>query len=77
MLRWQEPVVDGVPQDWMDKPSRVIVEQLEEFTVATREEYPLEWSPRRVGDRTVPALVRLNVKAAGRYWPDLIMQLQR
>jgi general secretion pathway protein J len=77
VLRWQEPLVDRMPQDWMGKPSRVIVEQLEEFTVATKEEYPMEWSQRRVGDLTVPALVRLNIKAAGRYWPDLIMQVQR
>jgi general secretion pathway protein J len=77
VLRWQEPLVDRMPQDWMGKPSRVIVEQLEEFTVVTREEYPMEWSQRREDDRTVPALVRLTVKAAGRYWPDLIMQLQR
>jgi general secretion pathway protein J len=78
VLRWQESPVDRVPQDWIDKPSRVLVEHLEELTVATREEYAMEWTDRRRNDDlTVPALVKLNVKAAGRYWPELIMQVRR
>lgn len=77
VLRWQESPVDGVPQDWTDKPSRVLVEQLEELTVTTKEEYSMEWSEDRRDNQTVPALVRLNVKAAGRHWPDLVMQARR
>jgi general secretion pathway protein J len=77
VLRWQESTVSGARQDWVGKPSRVIVEQLEEFTVSRKKEYPMEWSEGRKGDPDVPALVRLNVKAAGRHWPDLIMQVRR
>ena len=78
VLRWQESPADRVPQDWMDKPSRVLVEQLEELTVATRQEYAMGWSDqRRNDDLSAPALVKLNVKSAGRYWPELIMQVRR
>jgi general secretion pathway protein J len=78
VLRWQDPPVDGKPLDWMEMPSRVIVEQLDELTVATRQEFDKDWSDRAsVEDELAPALVRLRIKAAGRYWPDLIAQVQR
>lgn len=78
VLRWQEPPADRIVQQWADKPSRVMVENLEEFTVATRKEYAMEWSGlQSKDDLSAPALVRLRVKSAGRYWPDLILQMQR
>ncbi|HEY6130908.1 MAG TPA: prepilin-type N-terminal cleavage/methylation domain-containing protein [Halioglobus sp.] len=78
VLRWQESPADGVLRDWMDAPSRVLVDQLDELKVATRQEYSNEWSDTRSTDEPVaPALVRLQLKAAGRYWPDLIVQVQR
>ena len=76
VLRWQESPDNGIPRDWLEMPSRVIVEQLEEFTVATRQEFGRSWSDDR-NDGGPPALVRLQVKAAGRHWPDLILRVQR
>lgn len=78
VLRWQEAPVEGMPQDWSDKPSRVMLGQVEEFRVFTRKEYAQPWLDNRSDDDfSMPAHVRLQLKAAGRYWPDLIMQLQR
>jgi general secretion pathway protein J len=78
VFRWQESPVGGAPQEWAKMPSRVIVEQLEELKVSTRKDYTQAWADKRSEDDfSVPALVRLHVKAAGRYWPDLIMQVQR
>jgi general secretion pathway protein J len=78
VFRWQESPVDGVPREWGEMPSRVMLEQLDEFEVFTRKDYAQAWSNQRSDeDISVPALVRLHVKAAGRYWPDLIMQVQR
>jgi hypothetical protein len=31
----------------------------------------------KIDRKAVPALVRLQVRAAGRYWPDLIFRVQR
>ena len=76
MLRWQDFPDSGVPLEWMDMPSRVVVAQLQEFTVTVRQEFGMEWSG--IGrDEGSPALVRLQVKAAGRNWPDLILRVQR
>ena len=56
----------------------MVIENLEEFTVATRKEYANEWSETMdEDDMATPALVRLRVKAAGRYWPDLVVQMLR
>jgi general secretion pathway protein J len=78
VLRWQESLVDGAPQDWSKMPSRVMVEQLEELNVSTRKDDTQAWSDETSEDDfSVPAQVRLHIKSSGRYWPDLIMQVQR
>lgn len=78
VFRWQESPVEGAPQDWSKAPSRVMVDQLEELKVSTRKDHTQAWSDERSDDDfSVPAQVRLHVKAAGRYWPDLIMRVQR
>lgn len=78
VLRWQELPGSKPVQEWKDMPSRVMVEQLDELTVATREEYAKAWEDRRrEDDLSVPMVVRLGIKASGRHWPDLIMQVQR
>jgi general secretion pathway protein J len=78
VFRWQESPVDEAPQEWAEMPSRVIVAQLEELEVSTRNDFTQAWTDNRsADDLSVPALVRLHVKAAGRYWPDLIMQVQQ
>jgi general secretion pathway protein J len=78
VLRWQERPANGTPEDWTDMPSRVMVENLEGFSLATRSEFGEDWSnPDGREGLPVPALVRLQMKAAGRHWPDLILQVQR
>jgi general secretion pathway protein J len=78
MLRWQEALESGVQPEWEDKPSRVMVDQLEELKVSTRKDYGQEWVDSMDGvESPRPMLVRLNVKAEGRYWPDLIVQVKQ
>lgn len=78
VLRWQEPPPDQTQPQWLDTPSRVVIENLEEFTVATRKAYADDWTETMdKDDMSTPALVRLRVKAAGRYWPDLVVQMLR
>lgn len=75
VLRWQEQPASGRAVDWDGAPSRVLAEKLDEFRVSYRRSFAAPW--RNDWDRGgAPALVRLQVRAGGRYWPDLIFRVQ-
>ena len=75
LLRWLEPPQQGrAPVDWSLAASRPLVLGVEEFAVAWRGAIDQPWQQQwQKGDRA--RWVRLQVKAAGRYWPELIMQV--
>jgi general secretion pathway protein J len=75
-LRWQEPNARGVADDWEKTSSRVLVRDLDEFTLSYRSNFAAGWTSEF--DRNVtPELVRMQIKASGRYWPDLILKVER
>jgi general secretion pathway protein J len=80
-LFWQEPVPPNAPVVWLNANSRVLLDELEEFNVSFRSEFDLGWVTTQwegeEEDKGAPALVRLRIKASGRYWPDLIVRVQR
>lgn len=77
MLRWLEPDVhQRAPDDWASAPSRALVKNLEVFEISMRQEYVNDWTTEWGGGEP-PAVVRMQLKSAGRYWPDLILQVQR
>ena len=74
MLRWQEPGVSGQPDDWLKAQVRTLADELQEFEISWRKDYRDDWQREwRRGD--VAGWVRLQIRAAGRYWPELIMQV--
>lgn len=74
VLRWQEPDALGRPGDWAAAPERTLVAGLEDFEVSWRKHYTDEWRQEwGIGD--IPGWVKLQIKASGRYWPELIMQV--
>ena len=77
VLRWQEPGPSGEPeQDWRRAQERTLVEGVEEFELAWRERAGDRWQQQwEQGDEV--GWVRLQLKASGRYWPELIMQVPR
>ena len=79
VFRWMElPAPNLKKVDWSAQPSRVIVPQLDTLAIATRNEFTDDWvTSRDQYDRSVPVLLRLNITAAGRYWPDLIMRARQ
>ena len=76
VLRWQEPTERNTAGSWERAPSRVLVSRLEEFNVAYKADFSLPWSD--VQDRSaIPSVLRMQIKADGRYWPDLILGVHR
>lgn len=76
VLQWQAPQGRTAPETWNKSPSRTVLRKVEEFSVAYRMQAGGEWIEREPID-TAPALVRLTVKANGKYWPEMIMRVQR
>lgn len=76
VLRWQEPTQSGRPEGWGKADSRTLVNDLDEFKLSFRMDFTDPWV-EKIDRKSVPALVRLQVRAAGRYWPDLIFRVQR
>ena len=74
VLRWQQGDTSGQPEDWSLAQQRTLVEGLQEFEVSWREQGQGEWQSQwEKGDKV--GWVRLQVRAANRYWPELIMQV--
>jgi general secretion pathway protein J len=76
MLRWLEPEGRDEPGDWTKAQSRVLVNDLEEFALSYRSEAGGNWRTGRV-EGSGAVVLRMQIKASGRYWPDLIMQVPR
>jgi general secretion pathway protein J len=76
-LFWQDPPIQRGKVDWAGKSSRVLVEAVEEFQLSFKSEHNTGWQNDEWEGNGAPALIRLSIKAAGRHWPDLIIQVQR
>jgi general secretion pathway protein J len=78
VLRWLEP--SGKPKDrnidWSGAEQRTLLENVEALEVFYRADVDQPWQDNWKEENS-PALVRLTIKADGRYWPDLIMEVQR
>ncbi len=78
VLRWAPADAGDIAiADWAEQPQRVLVRDVNDFSVAAREEYGAEWLDQWLEESRAPALVRLRVASADRYWPDLVMRVQR
>ncbi len=75
-LRWQE--IPGVTKnvDWSDTPERVLIDEIQELNISYRAGFNTDWQSEWFGDE-LPALVRMTIKARGRFWPELILKVQR
>jgi len=76
ILQWQRPPEPIDSATWEGKPSRVLIERLQSYEVSYRREDDRTWVPIWK-DAGSPESIRLNIKAADRYWPELIMTVQR
>ena len=76
VLRWLEPEGRDEPGNWNNSQSRTLVTNLEEFALSFRQAAGDSWRSGRVEAGGAVAL-RMQIKASGRYWPELIMQVPR
>jgi general secretion pathway protein J len=75
-LKWQDvpPKLDNV--SWDNAPERVLVEGLEELQLDYRKEFASAWQDEW-SQQSSPSLVRMTIKAHGRFWPELIFTVQK
>jgi len=76
VLQWQDPRGNVEPGTWDDAPQRVVLTGLDDLEIWTRMNPEDPWTQNDV-ERETPGHVKLVVKAQGRYWPELIMVVQR
>jgi general secretion pathway protein J len=78
VLRWQEPVSRRQDEqaDWSEAPQRTLLEGLETWEVLYRPDFDQPWQGAW-DEVNSPDLVRMTISAGGRYWPDLILPVQR
>tara|TARA_R100000005_G_scaffold96550_1_gene84454 strand:+ start:6012 stop:6611 length:600 start_codon:yes stop_codon:yes gene_type:complete len=76
VMRWQAARGDARAIDWAQAPSRRLVAQVDQFQVAYRAVPGADWVPEW-GNGGVPVALRLRLRAAGRFWPELIMPVPR
>ena len=73
VLRWQRPPSQDQNDnpDWRGTPHRVVIENVDEFSVGYRLEYEKAWQ-EGIYLEEAPVMLRLTIQSSGRYWPDLI-----
>lgn len=73
VLRWQRPAVqnENDSPEWRGTPRRVVIENVDEFSVGYRLQYDEAWQ-EGIYLEEAPVMLRLAIKSSGRYWPDLI-----
>jgi len=75
VLHWQPYRRDMDPVDWNRMKARTLVKDVEEYSVSYRSSYGGEWQEAWSDSASSPVSVRMNIKAGGKYWPELLVRL--
>jgi general secretion pathway protein J len=76
ILRWSQEELKVKDERWQRYPSRELVRDVEEFVVSSRAKSDAPWTPEWEGNG-VPESIRVVLKAHGRFFPELIIPVQR
>lgn len=72
-LRWH-PYRAGLEGEIdYDLPEKVLLDGVEEFEIGYLADYGEQWQDQWPPDTVNPVAVRLNIRADGRYWPELVI----
>ncbi len=73
-LQWQ--LADSrTPDKWQNKPSRVLVENLEIFNMSCWSQVDGKWRNVWNSSGNIPDKVKFVIRSSQRYWPDLVMRV--
>jgi len=75
VLRWLDLPRNRQRLDWASAPSRQVVTGLEELEISYQREVGGPWK-KTWDSEGVPSLLSLQLKASGRYWPQLVFRLK-
>ena len=75
-LSWQRPPMPIAAAVWGNQPSRVLMKQLQELQISYRGALGAPWQSQWQQAHS-PALVKLVIKTKDRFWPELVMAVQR
>ncbi|MEP6389141.1 MAG: prepilin-type N-terminal cleavage/methylation domain-containing protein [Halioglobus sp.] len=76
VLRWSQNEFKAEDERWQNYPSRELVADVEEFTLSTRAQSTDAWQTQWK-ESGAPDSLRVVLKAHGRYFPELIIPVQR
>lgn len=76
VLRWSQNEFKADDKRWQQYPSRELVGDVEEFELSSRSQSKEPWQPQWK-DNGAPDAIRVVLKAHGRYFPELIIPVQR
>lgn len=76
VMRWLPYKREIAALDWSAQAGQTLIEDVEELTLGYRAGYTEEWVDSWEETARIPVSVRLNLKSAGRYWPELVMRLE-
>ncbi len=74
-LRWHPYHAALEEVSWTEVESRVLLENVEEFTIGYLGDYGGEWLAQWSESPVNPVALRLNIKSHNRYWPELVVRL--
>ncbi len=74
-LRWLPYQSDVQAVDWSTVEPRKLLQSVEEFQVGYLAAYGQDWLDVWEGSQRNPVAVRINIRSAGKYWPELVIRL--
>lgn len=74
-LRWLPYQSDVQALDWSAVEPRKLLQSVEEFQVGYLAAYGQDWLDVWEGSQRNPVAVRINIRSAGKYWPELVIRL--
>ena len=74
-LKWHPYAKSVEAYSWEELEARALLSDVEEFEVGYLDTFSGEWLDEWPGLTSNPVTVRLNIKARGKYWPELVVRL--
>ena len=75
VLKWRPYDNSVEASNWDEVEPRVLLDHVEEFKLGYLGAYGDDWVEEWAGAMANPVAVRVNIKSAGKYWPEIVLRL--